>query len=168
MTSVVKKIMGIKYRNILFVCTGNTCRSPMAEALLKKMIEEKFPDLHDGIKISSAGAAAINDAPPTYEAYDVMKKRSIDIDGHKARLVNREIINEADIIFAMTQRHYDELISRFPESKGKIFILKEYADAGIMEKNVADPIGEPEEVYENCARTIEESLEKIIERWTKL
>lgn len=156
--------MKLKYKNILFVCTGNTCRSPMAEAILKKMIKEKSPGLCDGIKVSSAGTAAINGAPPTYEAYDVMKRRGIDIESHNARLVNKEIINKADIVFAMTQRHYDELISRFPESKDKIFILKEYAGIEEGEKNVADPIGEPEEVYEKCARIIEESLEKIIEK----
>lgn len=146
----------------------------MAEAIFKNMIKENLPGLYDGIKVSSAGTAAINDAPPTYEAYDVMKKRGIDIANHKARLVNKEIMNEADMIFAMTQRHYDELASRFPESKGKIFILKEYAgqvgldakssNGKFPEKNVADPIGEPEEVYEECARIIEECLEKIINK----
>lgn len=147
----------IKYKNILFVCTGNTCRSPMAEVLFKKMLKG------NETVISSAGTAAFNGSPATDEARGVMKKRGLDLSGHKARRVNEEIVKESSIVFVMTQRHYDELVNKFPEHKDKIFILKQYA--GFSEDtDIFDPIGESREVYENCARIIEECLRKIINK----
>lgn len=154
--------MNIKYKNILFVCTGNTCRSPMAEALLKKMIKERFPSSYGEVAIGSAGTAAYEGAPATAEAQEAVKKMGADLSAHKARAVNEKILDGADIIFAMARRHYDELAALRPDIKDKVFVLRQYA--GQTGADIDDPIGAPLEVYEECAGIIEECLGKILER----
>ncbi|TCS95581.1 low molecular weight protein arginine phosphatase [Hazenella coriacea] len=107
--------------HILFVCTGNTCRSPMAEAILKKIAEEgQFP-----IEVRSAGVAAIDGGIASDHALQVLKEKGIH-HPHRSQMVKDELMDWADVILTMTQNHKHVLLSRFPESMDKIYTLTEY------------------------------------------
>lgn len=108
-------------KNILFVCTGNTCRSPMAEALLRKMAEEKELDL----QIRSAGVFAENGAAASVGAQKVLQQRGIKME-HQAQLVTPKLINWSDIILTMTLGHKQQLLAQYPVSMNKTFTLKEF------------------------------------------
>ncbi|MFH1452716.1 MAG: low molecular weight protein arginine phosphatase [Armatimonadota bacterium] len=148
--------MSNKHKNILFVCTGNTCRSPMAEAMFKGMTGETGEE----IKISSAGTSAMPGFPAASEAVEVMRMKGLDLSKHRSRQTDENIIDSADIIYCMTKNHSDILKNRYPASSEKILVLKENED-------IFDPIGEPLEVYRQCALIIEESLKKVFENLFK-
>ncbi len=108
-------------KNILFVCTGNTCRSPMAEALLRKMAEEKGLDL----EIRSAGVFAETGAAASAGAQKALQQRGIKME-HQAQLVTSKLINWSDIILTMTLGHKQQLLAQYPASMNKTFTLKEF------------------------------------------
>jgi protein-tyrosine-phosphatase len=134
---------------ILFVCTGNICRSPMAEGLLKKMRSD--------FSVSSAGVSSMDGWNATPEAIDVMMERGIDISGHSARQVTGEMVNDADLVLTMTERHKKLLTTDYPEAEAKIFTLKEFAGTGI---DIEDPYFTSKEFYEMIAREIAEALKE--------
>ena len=109
-------------KNVLLVCTGNTCRSPMAEAILARLAGE------EGLKVSvrSAGLFAMDGAEASENTRRVLGERGIRF-SHRARSIRPELIDWADLILTMTLDHKRRLISMNPESVGKVFTLKEYA-----------------------------------------
>lgn len=109
---------------ILFVCTGNTCRSSMAEALARKILTEK--GAQDSIKVISAGTAAMEGMPASPEAVEVMNARGIDLASHQAQKLTPELIREADIILTMTQDHKSQVISMVPSACSRVYTLKDY------------------------------------------
>jgi protein-tyrosine-phosphatase len=144
--------------NVLLVCTGNTCRSPMAEGLLRKRLGEKLgcaPDELDrcGYSISSAGIAAMPGGAPSDEAVDVMQADGVEIGGHRSQAVCDRMINDADLILTMTASHRQMLVSQWPLAGPRAFVL------GRNEGDVFDPIGMPLEYYEVCARQIDQHLQ---------
>ncbi len=156
-----------KIRKILFVCTGNSCRSVMAELLLKNMIKKsKELNIHD-FKIYSAGTSCINNISPPNETLRVLSKEGIDASFHRSKNVTPEMLNEADIILVM-QKHHKEFLKSMIEDKDKIYLLKEFCLKTSKDKqkgtdlNILDPIGKPLEVYEECLMNIKDCLEKII------
>ncbi|MFO7154199.1 MAG: low molecular weight protein arginine phosphatase [Caldicoprobacter oshimai] len=151
-------------KTVLFVCTGNTCRSPMAEALFKDLAKKNGLD---DIKVMSAGLAAIEGDSATPQAIEVMERRGVDLSDHRARNVDASLVEEADLILTMTDRHKSILSSMYPEAASKIHVLKEYVEGGSVKGELAqilDPFGQPVEVYESCARELEEALTKLIEK----
>lgn len=152
---------------ILFVCTGNTCRSVMAQELFKRMLRE---DGIENVKVSSAGIAAL----PSYGIFGllekVLKDEGIEPSSHKPTQVNPEILRDADLILVMERRHKEAILEMAPEVKNRVFLLKEFANE---EENldIPDPIGQPEEVYRSRLREIKgyllKILEKIKENWSK-
>jgi protein-tyrosine-phosphatase len=139
----------VTYKKILFVCSGNQCRSPMAEALLRDIIC-KEPGLSSvGIDIKSAGTIqGIDGAPATNEAVAVMREHGIDISRHKAKHINTELVTWADVILVMKPEHRTYIIAVFGDDRNKIHLLTQFVgEPGY----VADPIGLGLEAYRRCA-----------------
>ena len=141
--------------NILFVCTGNTCRSPMAEALMKEIAEEKGLD----IKVKSAGTFALDGQEASEEAIQVMEEEGIDISNHRANIIHRNLVEEADLILTMSRSHKQQLLSKYDFIKGKVFTLKEYAHS--QEEDIEDPFGRGIEAYRLAKAEIKEALKKV-------
>lgn len=149
-------------KTVTFICTGNTCRSVMGEKILSKMVREKGLS---GLNVQSAGTAAI----PGYSIYGDLKTaldiKGIEYSGHIPRMVDRNIMEESDIILAMTREHSGYLKERFSEYADKVFMLSEFAGAG--REDIPDPIGQGVETYLRVYDSIEEYLVKMKERLFK-
>jgi protein-tyrosine phosphatase len=144
--------------NIIFICTGNTCRSPMAEAFATKFAANKLRCKVDevaalGYSIESFGISAYDGCPASQEAVTVLKNKGLSLQEHRSCLLKRQTIRQADWIFVMNRGHLDSVLAMDPGSRERVFLLDPQAD-------IADPIGLGQEVYEACARSIEQAVEK--------
>lgn len=146
-------------KNILVICTGNSCRSVMAEAYLRKRIKEIGKD----ISVKSAGITPFSGMSPTRETIEIMKEIGVDVSGHKAVTLMREMIDEANIILVMEPRHKYTLVSIDSNCEGKIFYLKEF-EGDFSEGTIPDPIGKTELFYRNVFETIKRSVEGLL-KW---
>ncbi|MCX7709419.1 MAG: low molecular weight protein arginine phosphatase [Clostridia bacterium] len=160
-------------KRILFVCTGNTCRSCMAEGIFKDLIE-KDVSARDSFTAASAGLTAFDGDNASENAIRALKDEwAIDIGCHRARRLNEREIKEADLVLTMTRNHKDSILSVLPEAKSKVFTLKEYVyskgnDPAMREYNYAldilDPYGMPLNVYKKCARDLRETIGHLIKK----
>jgi protein-tyrosine-phosphatase len=144
--------------NLLFVCSGNTCRSPMAEALARKIARRRGIE---NLNISSAGTNAWDNIPATDEALLVGMEREIDLTGHRARKLTPTIVSEADLIFVMTPGHLEQV--KQLGGRGKVHVIDEYA-SGTVNQGVSDPYGGDLEAYRHTADVLEAELEKLFDR----
>ena len=147
-------------RSVLFVCTANICRSPMAAALFRTQIRKKRADGQNW-RVDSAGTW-VNDGQSAADgSCEVMRRRGVDLSGHRSKSVTRELIGQFDLVLAMEPGHKEAMRLEFPEFAERIFLLSEM-QGGVMA--VRDPYGGPLSAYEIAANTIESMITKGIDR----
>lgn len=134
---------------VLFVCTGNTCRSPMAEGIFNHLSEGAFSR---GL-MAEGGKASEN-------SVKTMAKMGIDISAHVSKQLAIEDVEEAELVLTMSKMHKAAIVNAVPQSEGKVFTIGEYAHGD----DVADPYGGSEEVYEACGAQLYDYIERIVEK----
>ncbi len=148
-------------KKILFVCTGNSCRSVMAQEYMRHRLQRAGIER---MQVESAGVFAISGMSPTKETLRVLQENGVACSDHHARLLTPSMIQEADLVFVMEQFQMDEVLRRDPSAKGKIHLLKTYnlsPPENAANANIPDPIGKPLEVYEVCFADIREAAERV-------
>ncbi len=149
-------------KKILFVCTGNSCRSVMAQGLLQHMLHKKG---RNDIQVLSAGVSTQGGVGPTPETVEVMQAVGIDVSGHLGQPVTPELVQRADAVFCMEDFQRDLILARLPEAEQKVHLLKTFRfETLVLDPNIPDPIGRPKEMYESCLMTIRDAVERI-EKW---
>jgi protein-tyrosine-phosphatase/tRNA A37 threonylcarbamoyladenosine synthetase subunit TsaC/SUA5/YrdC len=142
---------------VLFVCTGNTCRSPMAEAMFRKQAADRLgcePTALEGhgVIVSSAGLAAWGGGGASAHAIEAVAERGGDLSAHESQPLTESLVHQADVILTMTAAHRNAIISQFPEAGGRVMMLDP------DRRDVIDPIGGTLETYRKCARQIDAHL----------
>lgn len=140
---------------ILFVCSANACRSPMAEGFARKLLDDNGIS---GVTVDSAGLDAFEGTPPTEETIEVMKSRGVDITSHRSKPFNPDL-GKNDMIFTMTKSQKERILAEHPTLAGRVFILDEYA------RNKPEDIPDPfkgQVSYEEAADHIESSVKLVL------
>ncbi|GMU57054.1 MAG: protein-tyrosine-phosphatase [Candidatus Xenobia bacterium] len=151
---------------VLFVCSGNTCRSPMAAALAAS--------LEPALKASSAGVSAVPDQSASEGALESMRARGLDLGAHRSRRLDSRLVEEADLILVMTRAHRRAIEKLFPSAMKRLALLTEYARRGAEAlgspdgEDVPDPFGRPQSVYDACAEELELALRAARAHWSEM
>lgn len=154
-------------KKVVFVCTGNTCRSSMAEGLFRKILKQEGKE--KDILVESCGIAAVNGDPASFYAQKVMKDEGIDISSHSARIMTEEFLQSADLILTMTKSHKQYILNMHPKTKGRVFVLGEFADEQIDDDmmDISDPFGGNEGQYKKTVDQIKQRLYAVLKRLEK-
>ena len=150
--------MNKKKYKVLFICTGNCCRSPMAEGILKDYLHRKKIK---NIEVDSAGIMAPADLPPSNYAIMVTVENGIDISSHRSKLVNRELVESSDLVLVMEQSHKDYINKFFPFNKKKVYLLKNFA-ANAKDGEINDPMGYDLDTFRTCFQELKKEIYRII------
>src|SRR6266576_3595105 len=145
-------------KTVLFVCTGNVCRSPMAEGILWRAVQGR-----GDYRVFSAGLGTMEGQPPSHYAVQAVRELGIDISGQRSRMLTSELVHQADFIFGMTHSHIDTVMLLYPYSAEKTFLLREFDETlDLFEKDISDPIGGSFDVYLSCRDQIEQGIASLL------
>ena len=148
---------------IMFICTGNICRSAMAHWLMEKKIKDN--NLNN-IEVYSSGVFAEPGDKSTYSAIEVMEEYGVDLKNHEATHIMQSEVQEMDLILCATSSHKRSVLQMYPNLNGKVYTMKEYVNINKNEQDldIKDPWGYDIEIYRFCAAEIDRCLEKLIEK----
>src|SRR6266436_378279 len=145
-------------KTVLFVCTGNVCRSPMAEGIFRHAVQGR-----GDYRVFSAGLGAMEGQPPSHYAVQSVKELGIDISAQRSRMLTPELVRQADFIFGMTHNHIDTVMLLYPFAAEKTFMLREFDETlDLFEKDISDPIGGSYDVYLSCRDQIEQGIASLL------
>src|ERR1035437_5793047 len=145
-------------KTILFLCTGNVCRSPMAEGLFRHAVKGR-----GDFRVLSAGLGAMDGQPPTHHSVAAMRELGLDISRQRSRALTAEMVRSADYIFGMTHSHVDTVALLYPQMAEKTFLLREFDETlEPYEKDISDPIGSAYEIYVECRDQIEQGVVTLL------
>lgn len=142
---------------VMFICTGNICRSAMAHAMLEKKVTEEKRN----IEVYSCGLFAENGDLPTKEAIEVMKEYNVDLTKHRATNIRNSNIENMDVILCATVAHKNNVLVMYPELKERVFTMKEYAGYDKNNLDIKDPWGFDINTYRRCASEIKKCIENL-------
>jgi len=149
-----KALKGTSQWIVLFVCTGNTCRSPMAQAMMQRKIKERFGGISitgsDSVIAISAGVSAFGGEPASHGAAAAIKNFGTSLDQHQSTQLNSSLVEQADLILAMGNRHRQVIISQWPSMAHKVHMISPEGS------EISDPFGGPLEVYQRCASQLDQ------------
>jgi len=141
---------------VLLVCTGNVCRSPMAEFLLRRWLG---PD--SSWDVISAGVSTFDGLPPSEEAVTALQEKGMDASGHRSRFLNEALVDSADAIVVMTRNHRRMVLDRFPRARERVVLLNEFSPLRKGE-DVEDPIGMSQDVYRACRDEMDAAMPDLV------
>ncbi|VAX35939.1 Arsenate reductase thioredoxin-coupled, LMWP family [hydrothermal vent metagenome] len=146
---------------ILFVCTGNSCRSVMAEYLLRDMVRGR-----DDVEVLSAGTSVFLKSTASAETIIVLREEGIDALEHVSQPIGTVLLKQADLIFVMTRQHRMQVLERVPQVEKRVYLLREFAKTVLHaaeDLDIPDPIGRTHQAYKDCLVMIKEALHKVVE-----
>lgn len=150
-------------RHILLVCTGNTCRSPMAARLLQLALNER--KLGKDFTVSSAGIAALPGQPAAAHAVETIAAYGASLQDHKSRALDHSLVDGAWLILTMTQDHKESVLRLFPQAQERVYTLGEFAGEPFGRHwEVPDPYGQSVEVYQRTGEALRRALERVADR----
>jgi protein-tyrosine-phosphatase len=137
-------------KHLLIVCTGNVCRSPMAAGLIRDRL--RWAGLSDQVHVSSAGVFALEGAPASADGVDVLAERGVDISDHRARQLDDQMLDQADLVLVMEERHRQAIFARAPQHLHKVMLFSELAGE---HADIADPYRQGRPAYERTLETLD-------------